>query len=80
MNADAIVVTLESSELPLEIKAVPEQNVIEELTPNGPDEPFDEGMRQRNVGHGFDLIDVQNSEIHLPPMEFKQRMMVGADA
>ncbi|MDH3469368.1 MAG: hypothetical protein OES26_26380 [Gammaproteobacteria bacterium] len=45
MNADAIVVALESSELPIEVKAVPEQNVIEELTPNGRNEPFDEGMR-----------------------------------
>ncbi len=54
--------------------------MIEELAPYRANEPFDEGMRQRNVGYGFDLIDLQNPEIGLLAMEFRQRIMVGTDS
>lgn len=43
-------------------------------------EPFDEGVRQRDVRYRFALVQLQNPETGLPSMKFKQRMMIGTDA
>jgi hypothetical protein len=45
MRTRAVVVIFESIQLPLQINGIPEYGVGKILTPNGPDKPFDEGMR-----------------------------------
>jgi hypothetical protein len=47
MDAVSIVVSLEVIELSLQIGDIPEQNPVEILAPDGPDQPFDEGMGNR---------------------------------
>ncbi len=42
MDTLGIVIRLEALQFALQIGGVPEQDVIQELTPNGPDEPLDE--------------------------------------
>lgn len=45
MRAGSVVVLLEKEELSLEIPRGPERDTIQELPPQGPDQPFDERMR-----------------------------------
>jgi hypothetical protein len=48
MNAHVIVVASESGELALKIHTIPEQDVVQILSPDGADQPFDERVR---AGH-----------------------------
>ena len=44
MDTLGIVISLEAIKLALQIGGVPEQDVIQELTSDGSDQPLDEGM------------------------------------
>ena len=43
---------------------------------DGPDQSFHERMRQRNVRHRFDFLDLQDPQIGLPLMEPIQGIIV----
>jgi len=45
MNAIGVVIVAEVSQSPGQIGSVPEEDTIEILAPNRPDQPFDKGMR-----------------------------------
>ena len=79
VNALSVVVALEVSELSLKVARVPEQNVVEKLSPSRADQPFNEGMRDRDVGNRFDFVDFQYPQIGLPAMKLEQRIVVGAE-
>ena len=80
MNAISVVVMPELVQLPLKINRVPEERVIEILAPNRPDQPFNERVRNRGIGHRLDLLDFEHAQVGKPPMESKQRVVIGADA
>ena len=67
-------------QLPREIDRVPEERAIEILAPNRPDQPFDEGMGDRSVGNRLDLLNLEHAQVGKPPVESKQRVVIGADA
>ena len=69
MRALEVVVAHEVGELSLEIGRRPEGHLVEELAPDGADEPLDEWMRQGHVRHGLDLPDLQDPEIRPPTVE-----------
>ena len=46
-------------QFPLQVAGVPEECMIKMFTANGPDQPFDEGMRAGCIGNAFELIDIQ---------------------
>ena len=56
-----VVVDLEIGELPLQIMGVPEQRVVEKLSANGSDQPFDKWMRSWNTRKTLDFLDFQDS-------------------
>src|SRR5207245_7924550 len=60
MRAMTVVVALEIEELHLQIRCRPEQGAVQTLTPNGSNEPFNEGMREWHVRDGLDVFDVEN--------------------
>ena len=60
MRAMLVVVLLELEELPLVISRNPEQYPIQTLAPYGPNQPFDDRMGTRDVGHRLDFPDVEN--------------------
>jgi hypothetical protein len=66
MDTLGIVKRLEAVQFALPIGSVPEQDVIQELASEGPDEPFDERVRERNVRKRFDLFNLEDTEIRLP--------------
>ncbi len=79
VDSRRIVVGREVRELPLKIPGVPEQHVVQELSPQRPDQPFHEGMRHGNVRHGLDLINLEDPKGRLPSVRRKQRVMVGTE-
>lgn len=79
MNTVAVVVFPESQQLVLKGTGIPEKYVIKTFPPDCPDEAFDEWVRYRHAGHGLDLLDLKDSEVGLPAMEFEQRVMIAAE-
>jgi len=63
MHALEIEVVPERQELAFEVNGVPEQRLVEELSPDRSDEAFDEGMRDGSVGDGLDLLDIENAQV-----------------
>jgi hypothetical protein len=66
-------------ELPFPIARVPEQNVVEKPSTGGANQPFNEGMKNRDVGDRFYFVNFQYSQIGLPAMELKQRVVIGTE-
>ena len=79
MNTVPIVVILEVQQFVLQITNIPEGRVVKILPPNGSNEAFDEGMRERHTGHGFHLRDIENPQIRLPTVKLKQRIVIAAE-
>jgi hypothetical protein len=78
MGAVVVVVGLEIEQFVLQICARPEQCMVQTLASNSADEPFDEGMRQWNVGDGLDYCHFQDPQIGLPLVEPIKRIVVRA--
>ena len=76
MCAFPIVVFRKVRELAFEIALRPERHVIKRLTPNSANQTLDERMGDRNVRDCFDFIDLEDSEIRFPAMEFEQGVMI----
>ena len=60
MNASAVVVVLEFVQLALKVTGSPERDEVEKFLPGRPDEPFDEGVGERHIRDGFDLLDFKD--------------------
>ena len=78
MDTLGIVIVSEVIQFALQIGGVPEQDMIEELTPNGPDEPLDERVRERRVRNRFDLFNLEDTQVRLPLVIGEQRVIIGA--
>ncbi|MGH8508134.1 MAG: hypothetical protein ACREVH_05385 [Gammaproteobacteria bacterium] len=51
-----IVIVAEFVQLLRQVDRVPKEHPIKILAPNRPDQPFDERMRNRDVGNRLDLL------------------------
>ena len=78
MRPLTVEVLSEFRQLALKVDGIPEEDLIEMLSPDGTDESLHEGMRQRDVWHCLDLIASENSEVGFPSMEEEQRVVVRA--
>jgi hypothetical protein len=78
MGAVVVVVGLEIEQFVLQICARPEQCMVQTLASNSADEPFDEGMRQWNVGDGLDYCHFHDPQIGFPLVEPIKRIVVRA--
>jgi len=54
-----------------EVAGIPEEHLIKVLTTYGPDQPFNEGVRQRYLRNGLDFLYFKNTQIHLPGVILK---------
>ena len=77
MAAMVVVVVPEIKQFIFQIDRRPEQRVIQTFASNGADEPFHEGVGQRNVGDGLDFCHLQDPQIGLPLVELIKRITVG---
>ena len=71
-----VIVLLEIDELHLQISDRPEERAVETFASNRSNQPFDEWMRERDVRHRLDFLDVEYPQIRLPLLEPIQRIMV----
>ena len=79
MSSMAIIVMLKIEQLRLEIALGPEQDPVEVLAPNRPDQSFYEGMRERHVRNSLDFGYLKYAKIGLPLVESIQRIMIRAE-
>jgi hypothetical protein len=79
VDARLIVVTSESGELALKIQSVPEPEVVQILSPDGADQPFNERVRAGHAGYGLDLVNFEYPQVRSPAMESEQRIVVGTE-
>ena len=80
MRAVPVEVIPKVEQLVFEISGCPEQCAVQILTSNCSDQPFHKWMRQWNVGYCFDFVHIQYSQIGLPSLKEKKRIMIGAEA
>ena len=69
MNSMAVVVDLELIELSSQIYGVPEERAVKILTPDGPNQAFDEGMGLWGIGDRLDPFDLHDTEIVQPTVK-----------
>jgi hypothetical protein len=79
MHAMCVVIVSEFSQLPGEVGDVPEEHAVEKLTPNRPDQPFDERMRDRRVRNRLDLLDLEYAQVGEPTVEAEEWVVIGAE-
>ena len=60
VNASAVVVFSEFVQLALKVMGTPERHEVEKFLPGRPDEPFDEGVGERHIRDGLDLLDFKD--------------------
>ena len=58
MASAVVVIYFEIAQLPRQIDRIPEEQSIKILTPNRPDQSFDERMRNGDVWNRLNLIDL----------------------
>ena len=75
----AVEEILKLEQLVFEILGSPEQCAVQELSSYGTDQPFHKGMRQRDVGHRFYFGHIHNSQIGLPALIEKQRIVIATE-
>ena len=80
MSSLEIIEILKIEQLRLEIGLGPEQDPVEVLAPNRPDQSFYEGMRKRHVRNNLDFGYLEYPKIGLPLVESIQRIMIRAEA
>ena len=79
MDAVTVVIDSKRFELSLQIKRIPEEYVIEILAPQRADQPFDERMRYRYMGHRLDFVDFKYTQISEPTVTAEEWIMVSTD-
>jgi hypothetical protein len=55
-----VVIPLEIAELCLQISGRPEQRAVQTFAPDGPNQPFYERMRERDIRHGLALFHLED--------------------
>lgn len=80
VHAMRIVIVLESSQLLLQIIDVPEEDMVQVLSPDGPDEPFHERVRNGHMGHRSYGLYFKDSEVGHPLAVVEERIMIEAQA
>ena len=76
MDAHVVVVAGKLAELALKIQTVPEHDVVQILSADSADQPFDEWVRAGHEGYGFDFFNLEHPQICSPAMESEQRIVV----
>ena len=78
MGSMTVIEPLEIKERRLQISRSPAEGAVKTFAPNGANQAFNEGMRERHVRHRLDFLHGQDPQIRLPLVEPIQRIMVRA--
>jgi hypothetical protein len=80
VDTPLVVVGGEAIQLSMEVEAVPEEGLIEILTPKSSDKALDERVRARYEGDRLEFLDIENAQVRPPAMKPEQRVMIGTEA
>ena len=76
MDASAVVIRSEFFELPVKIDRIPEERLVQIFAPDGSDQSLDERVRHRGARHGFDLLELEDSQVREPSVKAEQRIVI----
>ena len=79
MTPLVVVEIPKAKQLILQIASSPKGHDVEVLSPDCPDESFNERKRNRHVRHGFDFGNLKYSKICLPSVKSEQWVIIAAD-
>ena len=79
MRGMMVKIGFEIEQLAFEIGSCPEQRTIQTLSAERANQPLDKGMGQGNIGDGFDLGHLQDSQVGLPLLKPIKGIVVGAE-
>ena len=79
MNALRVVIVREFGKLSRRVQSVPEEYPIKIFTPDRSNQPFDEGMRDRDVRNRLDHFDLEDAQVGEPAVKPKEWVVIGAD-
>ena len=79
MYPKRIVVIAECVQLKRQVDRIPEEYAIKIFAANRADQPFDERMRNRDVGNRLDPVDFEYTKVRKQAVETKERIVVGTD-
>lgn len=79
MTPLVIVEIPKAKQLILQVASSPKGHDVEVLSPDCPDESFNERMRNRQVKHGFDFGNLEYLKICLPSVKSEQWVIITAD-
>jgi hypothetical protein len=71
-----IKISLEIEELCLQIQRCPEERPVQALATYRADQPFNQRMRQRDIGYCLDFRYVQDAQIGLPLLKPIRRIVI----
>ncbi len=75
MATACIVIDSELFEFSRQVHRVPEQPTIKVVTPDRPNQAFDERMRNWSVRNRLDLLDLHSTQVGKPTVDSKQRVV-----
>ena len=73
-----VIVFLEPPQFSFKIAGCPIEDVIQQFSPDGSNQPFNERMRQGDVRDRFYLGDFKDPQIGAPLSELKQWIVIAA--
>ena len=79
MHPMAIVILLEIRKLSLQIRRIPEQQVVQILATNGAEKWLHKRMRHRDIWSRLDCLDSRTTEFRLPAVRLEHRMVIRAE-
>jgi hypothetical protein len=78
MNPMMIVVFLKLPQFSFKIAGCPIEDVIQQFSTDGSNQPFNERMGHGDVRDGFQLGDFKDPQVGAPLSELKQRIVIAA--
>ena len=79
MRAMMVKIGFEIEQFAFEIGSCPEQRTIQTLSAERANQALDKGMGEGNIGDGFDLGHLQDSQVGLPLLKPIEGIVVGAE-
>ena len=66
MRATRVVLPANISQFSFQVTGIPEEHLIKQFSPHGPDQSFDKGMREWCLGDGLDFVCTKYPQVRMP--------------
>ena len=73
-----VIIDFEVVQFVSKIRRCPEERVVEKFSTHGSDQSLDERVGQGNMGDCFNFLDFEGTQVSLPSVGLKDRVVIGA--